>query len=408
MPETPRSGTVQVVIGTGMNRQESRGSVLSGHRVLDLADEKGTFCSRLLADMGAEVIRVEKPGGDSARSPFSWETSLGKLDITLNIEAKPGQGIFKRLVKTADVVVESHPPGYLAALGLGYAELSELNPQLVMASVTNFGQSGPYRDYKSSDIVASALGGQMYVCGEPQMPPLKPSGNQACHSAGLFGAIGILLALWTRHTTGRGQHIDISLEECAAATLDHVLTRYFYQGVVAKRRGSLYWNNAFRIFPCRDGYILLSLFQQWPTLVEWLDAEGMAEDLTDKKWRDREEWLKQRDHIIDVLARWTRSHTVAELVEKGQLMRFPWAEVTPISRLVNSPQLRERDFWIEVEHPESGKKYSYPGAPCKLSRSPWRVGSHVPAVGEHNMDIYHRELGLSDDEVENLIREGVI
>ncbi len=396
------------MIGAGMNKQGGGNSTLSGYRILDLADEKGTLCARLLADMGADVIRIEKPGGDLAGSPFSWETNLGKLDITLNIEAKPGQEIFKRLTKTADVVVESYPPGYLAALGLGYSELSEINPRLVMASITNFGQSGPYRDYKSSDIVASALGGQMYVCGEPQMPPLKPFGNQACHSAGLFGAIGILLALWNRHTTGRGQHIDISVEECATATIDHVLTRYFYQGVVAKRQGSLYWNNAFRIFPCRDGYILLSLFQQWPTLVEWLDAEGMAEDLTDKKWLGRETRLQHLDHIIEVLERWTRSHTVAELVAKGQLMRFPWAEVTSISRLVDSPQLRERDFWVEVEHPESGKKYRHPGAPCKLSRSPWRVGSHVPAVGEHNMDIYHRELGLSEEEIEAMAKEGVI
>jgi crotonobetainyl-CoA:carnitine CoA-transferase CaiB-like acyl-CoA transferase len=248
----------------------------------------------------------------------------------------------------------------------------------------------------------------MYVCGEPQMPPLKPFGNQAFYSACLFGAVGILLALWHRHATGRGQHLDISIEECAAATLDHVLVRYFYQGVVAKRQGSLYWNNAFRIFPCRDGYILLSLFHQWPTLVEWLDAEGMAEDLTDGKWQDAEARLKQIDHIIEVLARWTRSHTVAELVEKGQLMRFPWAEVTPISKLMDSPQLRGRDFWVEVEHPETGKKYRYPGAPCKLSRSPWRVGSRVPGIGQHNLDIYHRELGLSEEEIEALVKEGAI
>ena len=381
---------------------------LSGYRALDLADEKGTFCSRLLADMGAEVIRIENPGSDSASSRFPWETNLGKLDITLNIETSPGRKIFQRLVKTADVVVESYPPGYLATLGLGYSALSELNPQLIMASITNFGQSGPYRDYKSDDIVASAMGGQMHVCGEPQMPPLKPFGNQSFYSAGLFGAIGILLALWHRHTVGRGQYIDISVEECVAATLDHVLTRYFYQGVVATRQGNLYWNNAFRIFPCRDGYILLSLLQQYPTLVELLDAEGMAEDLTDKKWRAREEWLKQRNHIAYVLERWTRSHTVAELVEKGQLMHFPWAEVTPISRLMDSPQLRERDFWVEVEHPESGKKYRFPGAPCKLSRSPWRVGRKVPGIGQHNRDIYHQELGFSNNEVENLVREGVI
>jgi benzylsuccinate CoA-transferase BbsE subunit len=307
-----------------------RQGALAGYRVLDLTDDKGMLCPRLLADMGAEVVRVKKPAA------------------------------LKRLIKTADVLIESFSPGYLPSLGLGYDQLSQINPRLVMASITPFGQSGPYRDYKSCDIVASALGGQMYVSGEPDSPPLKPFGNQSYYLASLFGAIGILLALWGRHTSGRGQHIDISLQEGVASALDHVLVRYFYQGVVAKRRGSLYWNDAFNIFPCKDGYILLSLFQQWETLVEWLVAEGMAEDLTHEKWRDRDYRFQHLDHIIEVLGRWTKNHSVAELVEKGQAMRFPWAEVVSISKLLSSPQLKARRFWVEVEHPQTGKKYKFP------------------------------------------------
>jgi crotonobetainyl-CoA:carnitine CoA-transferase CaiB-like acyl-CoA transferase len=348
-----------------------RQGALSGYRVLDLTDEPGMFCSRLLADMGAEVIRIESPKG-SPRGLFYL--NLGKRLITLDIELKAGQGLFKRLVKTADVVVESFPPGYLAALGLGYPKLSRINPRLVMASITAFGQDGPYRDYKSCDLVASALGGQMYVCGEPHSPPLKPFGNQSYYLASLFAAIGVQLALWQRHNSGKGQHIDISLQECVASALDHVLVRYFYQGVVARRQGSLHWNGAFRIFPCRDGYILLSLFHQWEMLVEWLAAEGMAEDLTDKKWLARDYRFKHLGHIIEVLARWTQGHTVAELVEKGQLMHFPWAGATSISRVVNGPQLQARNFWVEIEHPETGKKYKFPGAPAKLSRSPIKEG----------------------------------
>jgi len=389
-----------------MNKCRNGDGTLSGYRILDLTDDKGMLCSRLLADMGAEVIKVEKPRVDPARGIFFWETNAGKLDITLNLEADQGRQILRRLVKTTDAVVESYQPGYLEALGLGYPELSQINPRLIMASITNFGQNGPYRDYKSCDMVASALGGQMYVCGGPETP-LKAFGNQAYYSACLLAAIGILLALWHRHTTGRGQWIDISVQECVAATLDHVLVRYFYEGVVARRQGSLHWNNAFRIFPCRDGHILLSLFHQWETLVEWLDAEGMADDLTDEKWLDRVERLRHLDHIIEVLERWTKSYTVAELVAKGQLMSFPWAEVTSIPGLVGSPQLKERGFWVEVEHPESGNRYKFPGAPCKLSRSPWRVGSHVPAVGEHNKGIY-QELGLSEKEIEALVKDGVI
>ncbi|MFC1981360.1 CaiB/BaiF CoA transferase family protein [Chloroflexota bacterium] len=386
-----------------------KGTILSGYRVLDLTDEKGMFCARLLADMGAEVIRVENPQKRSAgRDSCYCYLNASKRSISLNIETEIGRAILRRLAKTADVLVESESPGYLEELGLGYSELSEINPGLVVASVTGFGQDGSYRDFKSSDMVVSALGGQMYVCGEPDTPPLKLSGNQAYYSACLFAAIGVMLALRNRHTTGRGQHVDVSAMECAAATLDHVLVHYFYEGVVSQRRGSLHWNNAFRVFPCRDGYILLSLFQQWETLVEWLDAEGMAGDLTDKKWRNREERLAQLDHIIEVLERWTQSHTVAELVEKGQLMHFPWADVASISGLVDSPQLAERDFFVEVECPDSGKSYKCPGVPCKLTGSPWQVGGSVPGVGEHNRDIYRLELGFSAEEIEALTRDGVI
>jgi benzylsuccinate CoA-transferase BbsE subunit len=382
-----------------MNRQ---GSALSGYRVLDLTDDKGMLCSRYLADMGAEVIRIGKPG-ESA--DFHWE-NLGKRAITLNIELKPGQKIFRRLVRTADVLVESFPPGYLESFGLGYHQLNKINPRLVMASITGFGQKGPYSVYKSCDIVASALGGQLYVGGEPDSPPLKPFANQSYYLASIFAAIGVLLALLKRHTSNRGQHIDISLQECVAAALDHVLVRYFYQGAVAERQGSLHWNNAFRIFPCKDGYVLLSLFYQWQTLVEWLQSEGMAEDLTGEKWRDREYRLQHINHVIEVLERWTKSQAVAGLVEKGQLMRFPWAEVASIPELLASPQLRERNFWVEIEH--SGKKYKFPGAPCSLSRSPWWVGSRVPGIGEHNKEIYKEKLGLSEEEIKNLIKEGII
>jgi benzylsuccinate CoA-transferase BbsE subunit len=328
-----------------------QGSIL---RVLDLTDDKGRLCSRYLADMGVEVIRIEKPGSGV---PFRWE-DLGKRRVSLDIELKQGQRLFRRLIKTADVLVESQSPGYLDNLGLGYSELNQINPRLIMASITPFGQNGPYRDYKSSDIVAGAMGGQLYVNGEPGKPPLKVFGNQSYYLASLFAAIGVMLALYHRYASGRGQHIDISLQECAAAALDHVLVRYFYQGEVAKRRGSLHWDGAFRVFPAQDGYVLLSLFYQWQTLVEWLDAEGMASDLTDKKWLDRDYRREYIGHVIEVLERWTRSHTVAELVEKGQLMRFPWAEVASIPELLANPQLKARGFWAEVEH--QGKRFKFP------------------------------------------------
>jgi len=333
-----------------------QGSILSGCRVLDLTDDKGRLCSRYLADMGAEVIRIGKPGENA---DFHWE-NLGERSVTLDIGLKQGQKVFKRLLKTADILVESRPPGYLDALGLGYSSLSKLNPRLVMASITPFGQSGPYRDYKSSDIVAGAMGGQLYLNGEAGSPPLKSFGSQSYYLASIFAAIGVMLALYHRHSSGKGQHIDISLQECVTSALDHVLVRYFYQGEVAKRRGSLHWNGAFRVFPAKDGYVLLSLLYQWETLVEWLASEGMAGDLADSKWSDREYRLEHIDHVIEVLERWTKKHPAAELVEKGQAMRFPWTEVASIPELLASPQLKKRGFWAEIEHPATGEKFKFP------------------------------------------------
>jgi crotonobetainyl-CoA:carnitine CoA-transferase CaiB-like acyl-CoA transferase len=305
---------------------------LTGYLVLDVTDEKGMFCTKLLSDMGAKVVRIEKPGIKNSLNDTNYlYLNAGKQNISLDLENKKGLELFYRLVKKTDVLVETAEPGYLEALGQGYTELSKINPRLVMASITSFGRSGSYRNYKSCDLVIQALGGWLSVTGEP-LKPLKLFGNQAYHTTSLFAVNGILLALWQRHASGRGQYLDIAVLECVAATLDHVLPRYFYEGIVSQRQGSLHWNNAFCVFTCKDGSILLSLHRNWETLVDWLASEGMAADLTDEKWRDREECNRNIDHIIEVLEKWTLSHKVEELVEKGQLIHFPWAGVAAVSR----------------------------------------------------------------------------
>jgi crotonobetainyl-CoA:carnitine CoA-transferase CaiB-like acyl-CoA transferase len=292
--------------------------VLSGYLVLDVTDEKGMFCTSLLADMGARVVRIEFKEKERDRC------------LTL--------------IKEADVFIETFPPGYLDSLNIGYPALSKINPGLVMASITHFVQNGHYRDYQSYDLVDQALGGWLSVTGETQTP-LKLFGNQAYFTASLFAANGILLALFHRNATGHGQYIDVSVFECVAATLDHALVRYFYQGSVPQRQGNRHWNNAFRIFPCKDGFIFLSIFQHWETLVEWLASEGMAVDLTDAKWRDREVRVEGIDHIEEILEDWTLTHTVSEILEKGQLMHFPWAKVTSVSEVFHSPQLTARNYF---------------------------------------------------------------
>jgi crotonobetainyl-CoA:carnitine CoA-transferase CaiB-like acyl-CoA transferase len=380
--------------------------VLSGYRVLDLTDEKGMLCTRLLADMGAGVVRIVDP----VVSPAGLGTDFcylnaGKRSIGLRLEDKAGQKLFVRLAKKADILVETGPPGYLDSLGLGYSVLGKHNPALLMASITHFGQTGPYRDYHSCDLAVEALGGWLSVTGTPRLP-LRLFGNQACAAASLFTANAILLALWERHITGRGNYIDISVLECVAATLDHVLVRFFYEGTVSGRQGSRHWNNAFRVFPCRDGYILLSVFQHWETLVAWLESEGMAADLTDEKWRDRDVRIRGIDHIAGVLERWTLTHTAAELVEKGQLMHFPWARVESVSGVLGSPQLTARDYFTEVSCRGSRSKMA--GAPVRMGRSPWRTAVDVPATGGGDIKSYLEEFGLSGSEIADLMKKGVI
>ena len=405
-----------------MSMEEKKQNLLSGLRVLDLADEKASFCSRLLADMGARVIKLEKPGGDPSRhmGPFWKDTSksksslsffynnTNKLGITLDIEQREGKSLFLRLVKETDVIVETFSPGYLKQIDLDFKMLTKTNPKLILVSVTGFGQSGPRRDYKSCDLVASAYGGQMFVSGSPEGPPLKTFGEQSYVAASLFAATGVLLALRKRAKTGEGEHIDISLQESVTATLEHVMVRYFSERVIPRRQGSLHWNDAFTVLPCKDGFIHLTLFQQWETLIEWLDTEGMAEDLKDEKWRDEDYRRAHAEHVIKVLGRWTKTHTVDELFELGQRMRFPWAPVQSPGDVIRSPQLNGRDFFVEMDHPETGSVLKYPGVPYKFSKGFIHKKKPAPLPGEDNVMIYQKELGIAEAELKRLVSQHII
>ena len=405
-----------------MSIKEKDRGLLSSLRVLDLADEKASFCSRLLANMGARVIKIEKPGGDPSRNigPFRkgslksknslsfFYNNTNKLGITLDLEHREGKSLFLMMVRKTDVIVETFPPGYLEQIGLDFKVLAQVNPKHILVSVTGFGQNGPMRDLKSCDLVASAYGGQMYVSGSPSKPPLKAFGEQSYVAASLFAATGVLLALRKRAKTGKGEHIDISLQESVTATLEHVMVRYFSEGVIPRRQGSLHWNDAFTVLPCKDGFIHLTLFQQWETLIEWLDTEGMAEDLKDEKWRDEDYRRAHAEHVIKVLGWWTKTHTVDELFELGQRMRFPWAPVQSPGDVLRSPQLNGRDFFVEMDHPETGSVLKYPGVPYKFSRGFIHKKKPAPLPGEDNVMIYQKELGIAEAELKRLVSQHII
>lgn len=404
-----------------MEMEDKKKGLLGGIQILDLADEKASFCSKLLADLGARVIKIEKPGGDPSRgigpflegtphpekSVFFYCNNTNKLGITLDLEHDEGKEIFFKLLKKTDTVIETFRLGYLEEIGLGFDVLKRVNPKLILVSVTDFGENGPRSQYKSCDLVASAIGGGMYVTGSPSTPPLKPFGEQSYYTASLFAAVGILLALRKRAHSGNGEHIDISLQEAVLSAVDHVMVRFFYEKVIARRQGGLYWNNDFCILSCKDGRILLTLSLQWDILVEWMNSEGMAGDLKEEKYREDEYRIVHMDHIIEVLERWTKIHTTKELFELGQLMHFPWAPIYSLEEVLNNPQLKAREFFTDVEHPEINKSISYPGSPYKFTSSldRWK---RAPLIGEDNVQVYQKEFGLSEKELKRLFSLKVI
>jgi len=397
-------------------------TALADLRVLDLTDLKGSLCAKLLGDMGADVIKIEAPGGDAMRTigPFLdgqphrdrsllfWFYNTSKRGVTLDLYQPAGREIFLQLVRKADVVIESFAPGALAQLGLGYEELKRVNPQLVLTSITPFGQTGPYRDYKSSDTIAEALGEMIYVNGAPEEPPLRALGLQAYHSASFFAAIGIMSALWTRDVIGEGQWVDVSIQEATAACVEHVAP-FYHQGLgIETRRGSLHWSRYFRVARCKDGYIMHCSLGDWTSLVEWVKADEKAQDLSEPQWEDLQYRKANAEHLFDVLDDWAKDYTIAELMEGAQLRRIPYAMVRPPEALVDDPQLNARGFFSDIVHPELGKTLRYPGGPFCFTKTPWRISRRPPLLGEHNQEVYGNELGISAERLRELVKAEVV
>ena len=398
---------------------------LTGIRVLDLSGDMGVYCGKLLADVGADVIKVEPPGGDAMRrtGPFvagadAPENSLhwrhyntNKRSITLGLASDAGRQLLQRLAGNADVLLESFQPGYLDSQGLGYEGLSDGNPGLVYASLTPFGQTGPYRDYKGSDLVGFAMGGYMYATGWPDTPPNKLWGLQAFHTTSNRAFIGILIALYHRLATGQGQHVDVSMQEAVTTTTEHVNTTYNYTGENAIRCGFRHGGQFVATWQCRDGFVSITTNTQkaWDDLRAWMDQDGMAGDLMDEKYGDRFILRGEHgEHIEELVEAWTLTHTRQEITEWGQANHHPWGPVTTAGELLDIEQLWARGFYQEVTDRESGIKMVYPGAPYKLSESGWQLTTTAPQAGQHNRQVYCQELRLSDEEFEALIASGVI
>lgn len=409
--------------------------LLSGFRILDLTDEKGDMCGKILGDFGAEVIKVEPPGGSSARhtGPFyqndpdpqkslSWFAfNTSKRGITLNLETADGREILRRLIKTADFVVESCDPGYLDGLGLGYAEMEKIKPDLILTSITPFGQTGPYSHYKATDLVAVAMGGPVSVMGEFNRPPVRMScAPQAYVQAGMHAAVGSMVAHYHRVLTGEGQHVDVSVQEAVLLSMGIAVEVYELMKMNMMGTGNLFIvprpEPAGIVFlrfllPCKDGHVVVAwaggnagFTSSTRALVQWANEEGMAQELegfdfSSAVWDMTKISQETVDRVLNAILPFLMTKTKAELFEgalRRGVMLAPCNTTADISR---DPHLEAKGFWQRVAHPELGEELLYPGAPLTMTGVDWRIQSRAPLVGEHNRDIYEKELGFSAEQL---------
>ena len=410
-------------------------SFLSPYRVLDLTDEQGYLCGKILGGLGAEIIKIEPPGGDRGRriGPFIGDQpdpdgslywiafNVNKKSITLDVNHPEGKTIFKRLVASADFIIESFRPGYLDELQLGYDELGKVNPAAVMTSITPYGQTGPHKDFRASDVVCWAGSGYMWLCGNEDRPPLRMSIPQAYLHGGAEAAMGSMVAFWHRQQTGEGQHVDVSITEsvmwsCLTAHAAWDMNRQLLQ-----RQGAFRAYGAYKIrflYPCKDGHVIFMLLgghigaRGQKALAQWMDQEGMCDEfLRNFDW-DRFDASTYNDELARKLEpffeRFFMTKTKNELFQAALKMQYLLAPVNTIKDLTLNPQLASRDFWVDLDHPELNVRLTYPGAPFKSNRVSWRIDRRAPLVGEHNSEIYGQELGFTDREILALAQKGVI
>jgi crotonobetainyl-CoA:carnitine CoA-transferase CaiB-like acyl-CoA transferase len=376
---------------------------LDGITVLDLCDARGAFCGKLLADMGADVILVEPPQGSSMRatgpfhpdatptpetSLFFWHFNTNKRSVTVDLASQADRRRFLELATSADIVVESAPANALPSQQFGYEALKALNPRLVLTSITPFGLSGPYRDFRASDLIAQALGGMAYVNGLEDAEPLQGFGLPAYHAAALWAAIASVLGLLARRQTGRGQWLDISVHACTAAVVEHSTSSYRAAGTVVRRSGPLHWTQSFRTGRCRDGYVVHGLMGDWTALSEWISADLGEHDLTEAAWTDPAYRQDNQARLFRMLDRWTADRPAESIAEAGQLRRLPYAVLQPLEALLSNPQLRARSYFFPIEYGDSQFLMQQPGAPYVVNGRPRRPPQRAPRLGEHNAVVF--------------------
>ena len=401
---------------------------LDGVKVIEYScTEAGSYCAKLMADLGAEVIKIEPPDkGDTARKkgPFINDIphpeksghylylNTNKFGITLNVKTNAGRTIFYKLLEDIDIFVQDNPPKLMKDFSLDYTSLQKINPRHISVSITSFGQNGPYKDYKGYAINTAAAGGMNNTMGFPDREPLTPPLEQSHFISATVSAVAALTALFGRDANGQGQEVDVSESDVWSFFTGMMVHNFIYSGRKRVRGGfrtpGFY---PYTILSCKDGYVSLIaiLGKQWKAFLE-LVGNGKIPDwyADDPRFKDR--WvnsLEHADELDGLLEPWLMKYTMEEIFEMCQQRHIPFAPVRSISKAANDSHFKERSYFEEIERKETGT-IKYPGAPYKLSKTPWKVERPAPMFGEHNEEIYCRRLSYSRDELVQLRQKGII
>lgn len=410
-----------------MQKDNAATNIFTNIRVIELAGELGAYTGKLFADHGSEVIRIESNEGDPTRleKPFFKETpgienglryqylNTNKKSVVLDIASPDGKDAFLKLIRTADLLIESFPPGHMESLGLGYEALSSVNPKLVHTAITPFGQYGPNKDYPYSDLTTMAMGGMMFLAGLGDDKPAVVPDKQSFFQADLYAALGSMVALLHADLTTEGQFIDVSVQEAVATALENAIQTYDLEGVIRRGSGGLEAGRG--AYDCQDGsvYVMAAMAGNtylWDPLVDWLIEEKIegAEILRSDEWL-KTEYRNTKEAKVSfkrIFELFSMKYPKLKLYEESQKRRLIIYPVNTAKDVLENPQFTFRNYFKQLYSESVGGTITYPGAPFYLEKIPWELRNPAPAFGQHTSEVLSR-LGYTEKQIKSFVERGV-
>jgi CoA:oxalate CoA-transferase len=391
---------------------------LQGIRVLDLGHVLAMpTCTMQLADLGAEVIKIEQPGkGDDTRefgpfingeSAYFISINRNKKSLTLNLKKDEGKEVFKELVKLSDIVAENYRPGTMQKLGLYYNTLQEINPRIIYASICGFGHKTVYQERPGYDIIAQATGGIMHITGQPDGPPTRVGSSIGDVFSGCYATICILAALRVRDKTGIGQQIDISMMDAVVSVLENAIVRYTSTNEIPMRMGSAHPSIApFDVFKTKDGWVVIAVGNDslWERFCNAIGKESL---ITDDRFFINDLRSNNYHMLKPIITEWSEKITIKEILNIMQKAGVPVGEVNTVDKIVEDPNIKLREMIIELQHPKAGT-VKIANTPLKLSKTPAKIEITAPLLGQHTDELLHDLLGYTQEKIDKLRESNVI